>query len=188
MDPKLLLAIFAAALLAGIFAYTTVRWRRAPAAFRAMNYVAVFSLIAGIAIGSLATRALFGPASSEREPAAGPPAGTAPGSSAGSEPNAGITTKDVAAALSEQWFKHLNDPKWQSWGSIAQDCRLGLADSHTLRCEAARIEQDPDDYQGDWKGHHDLVPYGVVMQFCDAGFADKDSKVCVAAYRFGSKA
>jgi len=187
MNSKLVLAIVPAALVAGIFTYTTIRWRRAPAAFKAMNYVALVSLLVGMVIGALATRALVGPGSLERPHNGSEPAPSATGPSAEGEPTVGIPVEDVSEALTEQQIKHLKDPKWEQWSSVAQDCRLGLTDPHSLRCEAAFIRDDPHGIEGEWKEHSDLVPYGVVIQFCDAGWAERDSKVCVAAYRFGSK-
>jgi hypothetical protein len=187
MNPKLFFAIVLAALVAGIFAYTTIRWRRAPAAFRAMNYVALLSLVVGITIGAVAMRVLTRPESPERAHGGGESGDGAAGPSVKREPTTGIPVKDVVNALGDESIKHLKDAKWQPWYSVAQDCRLGLADPHSLRCEAAFIDNDPDGYKGEWKEHSDLIPYDVVIQFCDAGWADKDSKVCVAAYRFGSK-
>jgi hypothetical protein len=182
-----LLAIVLAALVAGIFAYANIKWRRAPLVFKAMKYVALFSLLVGIGIGALAMFAVLGPGPAEPTRGASRPTGAVAGRSVEGESTAGIPVSDVHGALFEIALKHMRDRKWQSWSSVAQDCRLGLTDPHSLRCEAAYIYDDPDGIRGEWKERSELVPYGVVIKFCRAGWADKHSKVCVAASRFGSK-
>lgn len=187
MNPELLLAIVPILMVVGIFAYTTIRWRRAPAAIKAINYAAISGLVVGILSGALATHALERWSYSERLDGGKEPAPSVASQPAKIDPLDGIPAADVCRALGEQEMKHLTDPKWHSLISVAQDCRLGLNDPLSLQCEAASIYEDPHRLHGEWKEHTDIVPYGVVAQFCDAGFADKDSKVCVAAYRFGSK-
>jgi hypothetical protein len=186
MNATLLLASVLAALVVGIFAYTAIRWRRSPRVFKAMNYVAFLSLIAGIAIGALASRAIVKPVPAQTAHAASEPTAPAAIQSRERESAVGIPVGDVSKALVGTQLKHLMDGEAQSWSSVAKDCRLGLTDPHSLRCEAAFIYDDPHGIQGEWKDHTEMVPYAVVMKFCDAGWADKDSKVCAAATLLGS--
>jgi hypothetical protein len=199
MNATLLLASVLAAVVTGIFVYTAIRWRRSPRVFKAMNYVALLSLIVGIAIGAVAMRAIVRletAATAHRTsqpPVASQPAGTSQpagavgGRSPEGESAAGIPVGDVSKALVGTQLRHLMDGKAQSWSAVAQDCRLGLTDPHSLRCEAAFIYDDPHGVRGEWKDHTEKVPYAVVMKFCDAGWAEKDSKVCTAASHSGSK-
>jgi hypothetical protein len=215
MNPTLLLVLGLAAIVAGIFAYSAIRWRRSPRVFKAMNYVAALSLIVGMAIGAFATRAILRPASVETthpasEPTEGanepthaasePIEGASEPAHAASEPGAaasarpadagpapGIPVGDVSRALVGTQLRHLMEGKSQPWSAIAKDCRAGLGDTHSLQCEAAFIYDDPHGSHGEWKDHIEVVPYDVVQKFCDAGWADKDSKVCVAAARFAPK-
>ena len=60
--------------------------------------------------------------------------------------------------------------------------------SSSLQCEAAFIYDDPHGYQGEWKDHIEVVPYDVVLKFCDAGWADKDSKVCASSTGIAERA
>jgi hypothetical protein len=191
MNATLPLASVLAALVAGIFVYTAIRWRRSPRVFKAMNYVALLSLIVGIAIGALAMRAIVrleAGATVHRasQPAvASQPAGAVGGRLPQGESAAGIPVGDVSKALVGTQLRHLMDGKAQSWSAVAQNCRLGLTDPHSLECEAAFIYDDPHGVHGEWKDHTEKVPYAVVMKFCDAGWAEKDSKVCMAASHSG---
>jgi hypothetical protein len=187
MNTTLLIAMGLAVTVAGIFAYSAIRWRRSPRVFKAMNYVALLSLLVGIAIGALATRAIIGPRPAETAHGASAPAATLGAGPVEVRSTAGIPVGDVSKALVGTQLEHLMDGTGQPWSSVAQDCRLGRTDPHSLRCEAAFIYDDPHGYHGEWKDHTEVVPYTMVLKFCDAGWADKDSKVCVAASRFGSK-
>jgi len=187
MNPSLLAATVGAVSLAGTFAYVALRWRRAPAAFKAMNYVALISLVAGVAIGASVTSTIFRRTVREEEARERVPGDRSPDSSTASRSAVGLPAIEVSGALTAQDMSRLHDPKWETSSSALEDCRLGLKDSHSLRYTAVFIEVDPRGYHDIWKEHTDLVPYDEVIQFCDSGSADKSSKVCLAAYRFAGK-
>ncbi len=173
-------------MFAGTFAYVAIRWRKAPAAFKAMNYVAIASLVAGVVIGASVMRALFGP-TSLREHRASEPGEGGDDASGASGTSAGVPASDVASELYFYAIKHLRGSESErakriDWLSVAEDCRLGLADSHSLRCKAASIGAE-----FPYSESSGSIPYDEVMQFCGADFLDKASKVCIAAYRFGGR-
>jgi hypothetical protein len=81
MDYRDLPAIAAAILLCGTLIYIAVRWRKAPSAFRAMNWIATASLVAGLFLGAWSTRRFGNQIEPERRevgPVSGATGGAAP--------------------------------------------------------------------------------------------------------------
>jgi len=200
MNYWMLTAVCAALGLAAVFAYAAIRWRPAPAAFRAMNWVAGVSFSAGVALG-IAGFQLFalqspgGEASHEAArsavpgttapdakgciPAPAAKASIAPtGPAMSAEVRCGIPVAEVKdAAVSWVPNECRGAGFLASWSDYDELCRLGHADSRSLCCRAAHLIV---------LGRFEVTPasYEEVASFCVAGFLQKESGTCRVAQHF----
>src|SRR3990170_4620252 len=126
MNPWIAPALIAAVLVLGALTYVAIRWRRAPAAFRAMNTVAGICFVAGFLAGVWA----FHLTGSRSAPATSPHAPSGPSPS--SAPAGSVPASEVGKAIVEMDEKHAGDPMWVSSASTAEMCNEGLIDTNSL--------------------------------------------------------
>lgn len=190
MNYWILLCISGVVLMCGSFAYSAIRWRRAPQAFRAMNYVAIASLMAGILLTlSLAhwVEPLVSASSEGRAHTSWNHAKAAPES-----PRISATGKHAPARTSaggipfyavygaRQPYGVPSSCKgatpFETWKSFDEGCMLGNHSPASLCCRVAHLFEHG--------GVQDrLISSREVAAFCGAGLLSKDSEVCKAALR-----
>jgi hypothetical protein len=158
--------------------YIRVRWKRAPAAFRAMTMLGVIFVVAGIAIGYSANHLL--PAVSIRPPWK---------AASDSPPDPAITdgkvpASDVGKAIVLMDEKHSGDPMWASSGAFAETCdlELKLGDKLSPTCIGTYLARHAIGKDLDRSPKDAPVSLDDVAEMCDAGQIEKDWPLCVDAY------
>lgn len=182
--------------------YAIVRWRKAPAAFRAIVWIAAANLVAGALIGfwtahllgawsaSDASRSVRTPGGERTLPSsAGTPTAVAPrgtptisgrGRPSSSVHTAAIVSAYVGQALAQRWAKGPELSSLETWPQVAEGCRLGNYQSASTICKAATLATAA------W-GDTQAISNEEVASFCDAGYLEKELHLCRAAYISGDR-
>lgn len=194
--------ISAGAILCLTLIYITVRWRKAPTAFKAMNCIWLASLAAGMLLGvwgmhmfdawtrSEAVRSADVPRGESStppgssEPASAIPSGTPVlSSSERAEPAehvSAFTGAYVGQALAQRRAEGVPLANSEAWPAVAQGCRLGNYDMTSALCHAATLAVHG------W-GEARAVSYAELAGFCDAGYLEKELYLCGTAHRFSDR-
>jgi hypothetical protein len=165
------------AMLVAAAVYVRVRWKRAPAAFRAMTMLGIVSVLAGVAIGYSANNLLSALSIKPPWKAAGdlPPDPTVT--------DGKVPALDVGKSIVLMDEKHSGDPMSVSSGTFVETCNTegqfgGKLSAECLGTYLARhaIGKDLD------RGPRDAwVSLDDVAEMC-AGQIEKDWPLCVDAY------
>jgi hypothetical protein len=178
----LALPVISVLLIGSIFAYVVLYWRRVPRVYRALNWVAFASAVAGILL-SLPIMHWIGAAVMSS---------SSDGASSGWQhirdtmegvcPSDGVLSSEVGKALVLTDEHHAGDPNWASSEQQAELCKDGpLSDSQIcVETFIARHAVGLDLKYGD---HRSLISCEEVAEFCDSGALDRASTLCTRAYR-----
>jgi hypothetical protein len=165
-------ALLAAALVVGAAIYIAVRWRRAPAAFRAMGKVAGICFVAGFLAGMWALHVTDSHLPSM--PSEVPP-------STPSVPSS-VPALEVGKAIVEMDEKHAGDTMWLSSAATAEFCNKGLAESGSAVCRIAYLAQHVLGKDLDRGPQGDSISLSDIADFCNSGAINKTSALCQRAY------
>jgi hypothetical protein len=165
----------AAILVLGVAVYVAVRWRRAPAAFRAMGKVAGLCFVAGFLAGAWALHAAGSRLPSKAAASSSSP--SAASASAGS-----VSASEVGKAIVETDEKHAGDTMWVSSAATAELCNKGLSEADTTLCRVAYLARHAIGKDLDRGSHDSSVSLSEVADFCDSGTIDKSFPLCERAY------
>lgn len=187
----------ALAMLAASAAYVRVRWRRAPAAFRAMSMLGIVSVLAGVLIGYSANHLLS--VSSVGLPWRG--AGDSPPDPVVTDGK--VPALDVGKSVVLTDEKHSGDPMWvSSSGDVAAMCVRNVELEEESKKVAKGLGEEfssgggklSSDCIGVYLARHALgkdldrgpkdawISLEDVAEMCDAGQIEKSWPVCVDAY------
>ena len=162
------LAFVAALLVLGVTVYVLVRWKRAPAAFRAMNTIAGVCFIAGLFAGLSSSHFINGRG-------LGVPSWSRSTSDS-------VPASEVGRAIVETDEKHAGDALWMSSASSAELCRGEYMDQNSLNCRITYLTRHAEGEDLDRGSHAESVSLTDVADICDEGAIDKDSDLCKEAY------
>jgi hypothetical protein len=162
----------AAVLVVGVAVYLGVRWRRAPAALRAMVNIASVCFIAGFLVGAWALHV-----AGSRVPSNAAASPSAPSTAAGSVP-----ASEVGKAIVETDEKHASDTMRIPSASIVKLCNEGASDFLTTPCRVAYLARHAFGKDLDRGPHDSPVALSDVAEFCDSGAIDKGFDLCKQAY------
>ena len=167
----------AIATLAAAAVYVRVRWRRAPAAFRAMSTLGIVCALAGIAIGYSANHLL--PSVSIRPPWKSADAPPDPAVTDGKVP-----ALDVGKSIVLMDEKHSGDPMSVSSGSLAETCDIEakIGEKLSPTCIGTYLARHAIGKDLDRGPKDAWVSLDDVAEMCDAGQIEKDWPLCVDAY------
>lgn len=163
--------LISAALIAlGIAVYALLRWRAAPAAFRAIVTVSALGFAAGV-LASLAVAQLWSGGS------------FIPAWSGGKVP-----ALEVGKAIVLTNEKHAGDPLWMPISEVAKECREAPGAAPTLfektgvECRAAYLAMHALGKDLDSGPHEELIDLEEVADICETGAVEKDSSLCRRAF------
>jgi hypothetical protein len=166
-------------LIASIFGYVAVYWRRAPRVYRALNWVASAGVVAGILLSLPITHWI----------GASPSSADASGwqhireAVRGDCPSTGVPAPEVGKALVLMDEHHAGDPNWASSAQQAELCREGSLLTESQICVETFIARHALGLDLKYGDHRSLIPCEEVAEFCDSGALDKASTLCTRAYR-----
>jgi hypothetical protein len=189
VNPWNIAAVTAAALVLVVAIYVVAKWRRAPAAFRAIGAVAGICFVAGFLVGiwglHLASAWYFPPSGPSRSSAL-----------AGS-----VSALEVGKAIIKTDEKHAGEPMWMPSSSAAEMCKHSLVkglvdkglidkglinkgplDDNSPLCRIAYLARHAEGQDLDRGPKGDSVSLSDVADFCDAGTIDKSFDICKEAY------
>lgn len=174
--------------------YAIARWRNAPAAFKAIVWIAAANLVAGALVGFWTARSLDRSTdtdASRRVTVSGgestvPSVGVAPTVVApGSTPTAASSTHVSAAGPPSGILASYVGPalRWsglnvtvpngsESWDSVHKGCQLGNYRPTSALCRAARLAAG-----GGWSGTSS-IPFRDIAEFCSAGYLEQARALC----------
>jgi len=163
--------LVSAALIAlGIAVYAVLRWRAAPAAFRAIVTVSVLGFAAGVLV-SLAVVQLWS------------------GGSLISFASGGkVQALEVGKAIVLTNEKHAGDPLWMPISEVAKECReasgqpIPLFKETGVECRAAYLAMHALGKDLDKGPHEELIDLEEVADICETGAVEKDSSLCRRAF------
>jgi hypothetical protein len=161
--------LLAAVLVFGVAVYVWVRWRRAPAALRAMGKVAGVCFVAGFLVGAWGLHV-----AGSRLPSK---AAAAPSGAAGSVP-----ASEVGKAIVETDEKHAGATMWVPSSSMAQLCNGDVPEAISTPCRVAYLARHALGKDLDHGPHDSSVSLSDVADFCDSGAIDKGFALCERAY------
>jgi hypothetical protein len=169
----------ALALLAAAAVYVRVRWKRAPAAFRAITMLGILFVVAGIAIGYSANHLLS--ALSIKPPWK---------AAADSPPDPAVTdgkvpALDVGKSIVLMDENHSGDPMSVPSGSLAETCDIeaNIGEKLSSTCFGTYLARHAIGKDLDRGPKDAWVSLDDVAEMCDAGQIEKDWPLCVDAYR-----
>jgi len=169
-------ALTAPALVLAVAFYIAMRWRRAPAAFRAMKAVAGLCFVAGFLAGAWVVHRVG-------SPTANPSAALSPAArSAPSAPVGSVAASEVEKAIVETGQKSSGETWWLGVNVRAEGCNLGMMPGNTVYCRAAYLARHAEGKDLERGPQGDSVSLSDVADFCDAGEINKSSDLCVRAY------
>jgi hypothetical protein len=184
--------IAAGAILSVTLVYITVRWRKAPTAFKAMNCIGLGSLAAGLLLGvwgahvfNAWTRSEAAPSSDvsrddstppgSSEPASAIPSGTPVVSSSARATSAEHVSALIGAyvgqALAQRYARGAPLANSEAWPEVDQGCRLGNYEATSALCRAATLAVHG------W-GDKRAVSRAELTGFCAAGYLEKELYLC----------
>jgi hypothetical protein len=166
------LALIAAALLLATAIHVAVRWRRAPAAFRAISGVACICFVAGMLLG------VWGFHLADSRSA---PRGSAP-TSPSSVPAGSVSASEVGRAIVATDEKHAADPMWASAAAAVEPCNEGIMPPDSVFCRIAYLARHAMGKDLNRGPRDDSIPLSDVADICDEGDIDKSSDLCTRAY------
>ncbi len=180
--------ISAGAILCVTLIYITVRWRKAPTAFKAMNCIGLASLAAGVLLGVWGVHVFNAWTRSEAarsasisrgesstpprssEPASAIPSGTPAVSSSvravPAEHASALIGAYVGQALAQRRAEGFPLANPEAWPEVDQGCRLGNYETTSKLCRAATLAVHG------W-GDTRAVSYAELAGFCAAGYLEK---------------
>lgn len=175
----LALPVISVLLIGCIIGYGAVYWRRAPKVYRALNWVAFVSALAGILLSLPIAHWIGSPSS----------AGASSGwqgireAVEGACPTGGVPAPEVGKALVLTDERHAGDPNWASSAQQAEFCKVGSLFGDTQICVETFIARHALGLDLKYGDHRSLIPCEEVAEFCDNGALDKASTLCTRAYK-----
>jgi transposase len=199
-----LAAITAAVIVCATFAYLAIRWRKAPAAFRARSIIAVASVVAGMLIGLWGFHAIGGTVavvpgstgSAVASPSAAPSATLSPAGSLASpasmpSTSAFVVTPCVRGAVSTQEVGKAVLVGYVQWEYPVQPhlqemfaavCRRSDPQGSSASCAALFLGRHIVGLDLEYGGASRCIAYDEVAEFCDLDYMAKDEALCKRAY------
>jgi hypothetical protein len=167
--------LVAAALVLSVALYISVRWRRAPTAFRGMISVAGVCLLAGFLAGVWAFHfwTAKGLATSSTLPSSESSAAAPPGT---------VSAAEVGKAIVAMDEKHAGDSGWLSSAATVELCNKGFMAPDERLCRIAYLGRHATGQDKDRGPHEEWVMLTEVANFCDEGAIEKSSSLCERAY------
>ena len=167
--------LVAAAIVLCVALYISVRWRRAPTAYRSMLSVAGVCLLAGFLAGVWALH--FWTAKGLATSSALPPS-----ESSAAVPPGTVSATEVGKAIVAMDEKHAGDSGWLSSTATVELCNKGSMPPDERLCRIAYLGRHATGQDQDRGPHEDWIMLTEVADFCDVGVIEKSSDLCVRAY------